>query len=138
MKDYFPPSMSDLEKSQAELALVSVKANMEVKMAEAMHEAQGMYEQRIRDMEGTAADLKVIPIIGPLIIFFRGMQRPLWGYAVLWLDYMVFASEWKITPDSRQDVCFMIINLLVLGFLFGERAMQNLAPLIERLIVAKK
>ena len=137
VKDYFPPSMSDTEKAQAELALMTVAANKELQMAGIMQEIQAGYEQRIRDMEGTAADLKAIPILGQLIIFLRGMQRPVWGFAVLVMDYFVFAGDWKIVPDSRQDTCFLIINFLVLGFLFGERALQNLAPLIERLLLTR-
>ena len=136
-KAYFPPSMSEAEKSQAELALVKVKAEAEVKLTEATQAIQASFDQRIRDMEGTAADLKSIPILGPLTIFLRGMQRSIWGFAVLVMDYFVFAGEWHITPDSRQDTCFLVINFLVLGFLFGERAMQNLAPLLERLLVAR-
>ena len=136
-KAYFPPSMSDAEKSQAELAILKVKTEAETKLSDATREIQADFEQRIRDMEGTAADLKAIPILGPIVIFLRGMQRPIWGFAVLVMDYFVFAGNWHIIPDSRQDTCFLIINFLVLGFLFGERAMQNLAPLIERLLLAR-
>lgn len=136
-KNYFPPSMSEAEKSQAELALVKVKAETEAKLTEATNAIQAGFEQRIRDMEGTASDLKSLPIFGPITIFLRGMQRPVWGFAVLVMDYFVFAGQWHIVPDSRQDTCFLIINFLVLGFLFGERAIQNLAPLIERLLVAR-
>lgn len=136
-KAYFPPSMSEAEKSQAELALVKVKAEAEMKLTEATQAIQASFDQRIRDIEGTAADLKAIPFLGPLIIFLRGMQRPIWGFAVLVLDYYVFSGAWAIAENSRQDTCFLIINFLVLGFLFGERAMQNLAPLIERLLAAR-
>jgi len=138
VKAYFPPSMSEAEKTQAELAMVKVKSELEGKLNDTMQQIQAGYEQRIRDLEGTAADLKTIPIIGNVVIFFRGMQRPLWGYAVLFLDYQVFAGEWVIVEGSRYDTCFLIINLLVLGFLFGERAIQNVAPLIERLVAVKK
>ena len=138
VKDYFPPSMSDAEKAQAELAIMTVAANKDIQMAEVMREIQAGYEQRMRDLEGTAADLKTIPIVGHIVIFLRGLQRPLWGFGVLYLDYMVFAGEWRILENSRQDFCFLVINFLVLGFLFGERAMQNVAPLIERLLAAKK
>ena len=136
-KKYFPPSMSDAEKSQAELAMVTVKSQCDLKMAEISHTMQAGFEQRMRDMEGTASDLKAIPFIGPLLILFRGMQRPVWGFAVLFMDYMVFAGEWQIIEDSRQDTAFLVINLLVLAFLFGERAIQNVAPLIERLLARK-
>ena len=133
-KSYFPPSMTDKEKAEAELAMMAVKADTELKLSGMMRDIQEMYENRIRDMEGTAGDLKTIPIIGPIIIFMRGMQRPVWGFSVLYLDCMVFSGEWVIADGSRQDTAFLIINLLVLSFLFGERAIKNLSPLIERLV----
>jgi hypothetical protein len=133
-KSYFPPNMSDKERGEAELALLAVKADTELKLSGVMRDIQEMYETRIREMEGTAGDLKTIPFVGPVIIFFRGMQRPVWGFAVLYLDWMVFSGEWKIVDESRQDTAFLIINLLVLSFLFGERAIKNLSPLIERLV----
>ena len=133
-KSYFPPSMTDKEKAEAELAMMAVKADTELKLSGMMRDIQEMYENRIRDMEGTAGDLKTIPIIGPIIIFMRGMQRPVWGFSVLYLDCMVFSGEWVIVDGSRQDTAFLIINLLVLSFLFGERAIKNLSPLIERLV----
>lgn len=138
VKDYFPPSMSEVDRAKAELAIMTVAANKEAQLAEVMRDIQAGYEQRIRDMEGTATDLRTIPVIGPIVIFLRGLQRPLWGFGVLYLDFMVFSGQWKIIDDTRQDTCFLIINLLVLAFLFGERAIQNVAPLIERLLAARK
>ena len=40
--------------------------------------------------------------------------------------------------DSREDLCFLSINLIVLIFLFGEKAFKNIAPLIERLLSVRK
>lgn len=138
VKECFPSSMSDAEKAKAELAVMTIAAEKDAKIGEVMRGIQSEIDQRIMDMEGTASDLKAIPIIGPIIIFLRGMQRMLWGFGVLFMDFMVFSGEWKILPESRQDACFLLVNILVLSFLFGERAMQNVAPLIERLMAARK
>jgi len=131
-KTYFPPSMSDKEKSDAELAFLAIQKDAENKTNLVARDIQEMFESRIRDMEGTSSDLKAIPLIGPLVIFARGMQRPVWGFAVLWIDFMVFGGDWVLVKESSQETAFMILNLLVLGFLFGERAFQNVAPLIEK------
>jgi len=134
VKAYWPPTMSDTEKAQAEVALINAKSAAEAQMNGALAKIQETYESRIRDLEGTAADLKTIPIIGPIVIFLRGCQRPIWGFAVLWMDYCVYSGTWNLIEGSKQEACFYVINLLVLGFLFGERAIQNLMPLIERII----
>lgn len=131
VKDYFPPSMSDKEK--AELAgrikdSADKQANEAAKIA---NEAEAEFNQRIKDMEGTANDLKSIPVIGPLVIFLRGCQRPIWGYATLYMDFMVFSDKWK-TLTETQESALWVINLLVLGFLFGERAVKNIMPLVSQ------
>lgn len=118
--------------------MTKVKVDLESKLADATQQIQDDYEQRIRDLEGTAADLKTIPILGPIVIFLRGTQRPVWGYGVMWMDYNVYSGIWHLPAGSREEACFYIINLLVLGFLFGERAIQNLMPLFERLLEARK
>ena len=137
VKSYWPPSMSDAEKGQAEIALITAKAAAEAQINTALAKVQETYEQRIRDLEGTASDLKTIPFIGSIVIFLRGCQRPLWGFAVLWMDFQVYSGSWKLIDGSKQEACFYVINILVLGFLFGERAIQNLMPLIERVLLAR-
>ena len=133
-KAYFPPSMSDQEQGAFELQLRKVAHKQELSLLKATNHMEAEFNSRIKDMEGTAADLKTIPYIGPFIIFLRGLQRPLWGFATLILDWKIFAGEWTIVDGSKQDIAFLVINLLVLGFLFGERAVKNLAPLIEKLL----
>jgi hypothetical protein len=86
------------------------------------------FNKRISDLEGTASDLKSIPIIGPILLFLRGAQRPFWGFATIYLDYQVFSKGWNLDPGSQAGSAFYVINLLVLGFLFGERAIQNVLP----------
>ena len=133
-KAYFPPSMTDQEKTTLELKMKEVVHTQELALLQATNHMEAEFNGRIKGMEGTASDLRTIPFIGPIIIFGRGMQRPVWGFATLYLDYKTFAGDWIIAEGTKQDMAFFVINLLVLGFLFGERAVKNLGPLIERMI----
>lgn len=134
IESYFPPSMSEKEKAELQMAINNSSREYELKMMEVTKDAEEQFNQRIKDMEGTATDLKTIPVIGHILIFLRGAQRPIWGFSTLYLDLMVFSKQWKLTPESMEESSFFIINLLVLGFLFGERAVKNLAPVIERIV----
>lgn len=86
------------------------------------------FNRRTLAMEGTASDLKSIPFIGSLMLFFRGMQRVVIGYGTIVLDYKVFSGMW-VLPDDTLKSAFWIINFLVLGFLFGERTLKNILPI---------
>ena len=91
--------------------------------------------ERAAALEGTASDLKCIPVLGPLMLFARGAQRPLIGYGTMYMDYMWLSGAWKL--DDMQSRVAFLVNLLVLAFLFGERAVKNLAPLIADLMASK-
>lgn len=130
IKTYFPPSMSDKEKAELELALTRLAAEKDKQLAEMGIKAEAEFNSRIKEMEGTASDLKAVPLVGSVVLFLRGVQRPAWGFAVLYFDYMVFAKQW--IPTQTQESMLLAVNLLVLGFLFGERAVKNVAPLLER------
>ena len=126
---YFPPDVSPIQKAEFELRMQEMLAKKEATANKMLNEASGQLNDRIREQEGTAADLKTIPYIGGLIIFMRGMQRPLWGYATLYMDWMWFSGGFP-ELNEQQQTALIVINVLVLGFLFGERTMQNLTPLI--------
>jgi hypothetical protein len=134
-KDYFPPDMSPGQKADLALKTKQLEANIQQQMDDAAITAEEVLTNRIAQLEGTASDLKSVPFVGPLVLFLRGLQRPLWGYATLFMDYMWF-SEWP-TLTSKQESALMAINILVLGFLFGERAIKNVMPLITKLFEAK-
>jgi len=91
---------------------------------------------RISSQEGTAKDLLALPVVGRIIIFARGCQRPMWGYAVLYIDYKILSGSWLI-PDGTSEQLVLIINYLVLGFLFGERAVRNIGPIIQKMVIKK-
>lgn len=127
---YLPPDLSPEQKAQIELKMQD-SLNEKQRAADiALSEAASQLDKRISDQEGTASDLKTIPILGTLVIFLRGCQRPVWGYATLWLDTQWFFGTYTLT--DKQNLALVLINVLVLGFLFGERTVLNLQPLIEK------
>lgn len=136
IKNYFPPDMSPHEKAELEIKLSEIANKKTVEAQRLMIEAENSLTQRIVQLEGSAQDLRSIPFLGPIIIFLRGLQRITWGYATLFIDFMWFSGKWKL--EDQQESAMWIINLLVLGFLFGERAIQNLAPLISDLMKSKQ
>ncbi len=119
-----------------QVQLAQIAAQKEKDDADAANEATKALTDRIATLEGTAADLKGIPILGPVMLFFRGAQRPVIGYAMMYLDYMVFSGLWKVAEGAMTNL-FWLMNALVLAFLFGERAVTNIAPLLTNMIQAK-
>lgn len=125
---YLPPDLSPTEKANIELNITKMLHEKEKEANRMLSEASTQLDNRIREQEGTASDLKTIPYIGALIIFMRGMQRPVWGYATLYMDFKWFFET--RTFSEQQQTAMIVINVLVLGFLFGERTIKNLEPLI--------
>ena len=136
VKTYLPPDMSSEQKAQLQIELDRIALDREKAANEAMADAEKSINERIAAYEGTAADLKAIPILGSLMIFARGAQRPVWGFATLWLDYQWF-TVWTALTEQQQAALY-VINFLVLGFLFGERAVKNVAPFVTEALRAGK
>jgi len=137
VKAYFPPSMSDVEKANAQLAYERFIHEKQKEADSNALQADQEFNQRIKDMEGTASDLKTIPILGHAIIFIRGAQRPIWGLFTLYADYMVFSKGWDLSAEPELRSMLFAINVLVLGFLFGERAVKNILPFIKEFVGKK-
>ena len=125
---YFPPDMTPQQKADAELKLQEFLHQKQIDANNILNESANQLNQRINEQEGTAKDLKTIPILGSIIIFLRGVQRPLWGFATLYMDNKWFFGNGTFT--EQQQTAMIVINILVLGFLFGERTIKNLEPLI--------
>ncbi len=135
VKTYFPPDMTAEQKAQLEIKLMELELTKQVQLSAALAESESAITNRISQLEGTAQDLRAIPIVGPIVIFFRGMQRMLWGYGTFMADFYWFSGKWQL--QEQQESALWIINILVLGFLFGERAIQNVAPLISELMAKR-
>lgn len=133
---YFPPDMSDEQKASVNLELQRIELEKQASVNKAVADAEKSINERIAISEGTAKDLMALPIVGRLLIFARGAQRPVWGFSTMYADYMWFSGQWS-GLTQQQESSLWVINLLVLGFLFGERAVQNVAPLIAQHFVKK-
>lgn len=127
---YLPPDLSPLQKAEVELKISEMLAAKQAEANRVLSDAAAQLDKRIGEQEGTASDLNALGWIGRPIVFLRGVQRPAWGFATLWLDYKWIFSTNEFSQE--QGLAMIIINVLVLGFLFGERAVLNLQPLIEK------
>ena len=123
---------SDEERMLAERVLLEVKQKFDLEKdkldKEFDLEIQKMFDERTLKFEGTASDLKGVPILGSILLFLRGSQRIVWGYGTIFMDFQVFSGLWVLQDDALKSA-FWIINFLVLGFLFGERTLKNVLPI---------
>lgn len=128
---YFPPDMTPQEKAKAALDVDKFLHKKSMETMGLLTEAAVQLDRRIEKQEGTAKDLKALPVVGRLILFLRGCQRPIWGFFTMYLDFIWLTAAGSGYTD-QQGVALIVINLLVLGFLFGERTVKNLEPLISK------
>lgn len=136
IKQYYPPEMTPEQKLQIQLAVEQMANAKTLAAVQAQQQAEKDLNDRIAMYEGTASDVKSMPFIGPILVTLRGLQRPAWGFATLYLDYGVFSGLWKLT-DPVVANSFWVVNFLVLGFLFGERAVMNVMPFVTDMLATK-
>lgn len=125
---YFPPDMNPQQRAEAELQIQAMLHAKQMEANKVLADSAAQLDRRIAEQEGTTKDLLALPILGRIVIFARGVQRPVWGFATLYMDHQWFFGNFKF--DEQQQTAMIVINSLVLGFLFGERAMKNLEPLL--------
>lgn len=133
---YFPPDMSPHEKAKAEKELQEFLHRKHIETQSILNESAAQLDKRIAEQEGTASDLKQLPVIGRIVLFLRGLQRPMWGFFTMHLDYVWFTTNTNYS--EQQETALIVINILVLGFLFGERTIKNLEPLIVKVFGGKQ
>ena len=137
VKAYLPPGMTPQQEAELKLELERLAFEKQKQADAMMADAERQVTERISLLEGTATDLRSVPVIGPIMLFMRGAQRPVWGFAVLYADIMWFSGKWGVMT-TQQESALWVINLLVLGFIFGERAVANLAPVIADIMTRRK
>ena len=130
--------MTPDQRYNLKLALEAEITKREMAAQQGAINAERALTDRIALLEGTAKDLTALPLVGRVVIFLRGAQRPVWGFGVMYMDFMVFSSKWALLPDSYQEIAFWTINVLVLGFLFGERAVKNVLPMVNAFLAARQ
>lgn len=104
---------------------------------DAANDAERNITERAKELEGTATDLLQAGMLGRAVIFIRGAIRPTVTIGLGYVDVMVFSNRWQLVPDSGVESAFWIVNVVVFGFWFGERALQNAAPMVAQ-IMGKK
>lgn len=132
IKAYFPPDMSEEQKAAINLEIQKIEMQKQMQLNAAIADAEKSINERISQHEGTAKDLMSLPVVGRIIIFARGCQRPAWGFATMFGDYYWMSGKWGVLTETQESALFAI-NMLVLGFLFGERAVKNVAPFIQQM-----
>lgn len=124
-----PPDIDPVVKAQIDLAATQEAHRQEIALMSAWNDAELAFNERTLALEGTASDLKAIPILGPIMIFLRGSFRPLFSFAVMFWDWKIFSGAWA-SPDPELLIA---LNVLVLGFYFGERAVKNILPALTHM-----
>ncbi len=72
-----------------------------------------------------------VPFLGRFVLFIRASMRSIWSIAILWTDMKVFSGSWTLEAGTQVESAFWIVNLLVLGFWFGEKAISAILPLYQ-------
>lgn len=99
--------------------------------AQVEQQLEGAFRKFVTEYEGSAKDYQHVPIVGPIILLFRGMIRPAWTIGTMYWNWIYFTStiEWTETKWKL----LMINTILVLIFWFGERAVKNVTPFLMEL-----
>ena len=131
----WPPDMSEADRAANNLVVEEALHRQKMETEAAAREDEQLFNERTIALEGTAKDLQAVPFVGPVVIFMRGAFRPTFAYATLYWDWLYFTSGMAWT--DRQEALLLAVNLLVLVFFFGERALKNVLPLIAQVFMAR-
>ncbi len=107
--DYFPPDMNPQQKADLQEKLDRLEMERTTALNAALADAEKTLNQRIAEQEGTASDLKQLPVIGRIVLFLRVLQRPLWGFFAMYLDFYWFTTNPLFT--EQQQTALIVINI---------------------------
>ncbi len=113
----------------SESELKQLELEYEVQMAAEARKENSDFRRFITDYEGKAKDVPAP------IVYLRSSVRPLMTYLVGYFDYLFFSGglEWT----TQQGKLLFSINLLCLGFWFGEKALKK-SGILEAMTKGKK
>ena len=78
----------------------------------------GIFREFVLQYEGAAKDVPKI------VVLFRSLIRPVFTCAVGYFDYLYFTGD-TVAWTTEAAVLLKAINIIILGFWFGERAIKN-------------
>lgn len=117
VKDYFPPSLSDKERKQIEMAIEQSARDYELKIKSLAAQEDENFRDFMIKYEGKQKDnTKFIQVI-------RGLVRPLITYAVDICYLYAFMSPLSFTHDQMKTLFPLVI--IVNAFWFGDRLIQK-------------
>ncbi len=101
--------------SEAEIKDLELK--YEVAMAAEARKKGSDFHSFVVDYEGKAAD------VPKPIVYLRSSVRPLFTYGVGYFDWLCFSGGISWTPEQMK--LLFAVNLICLGFWFGEKALKK-------------
>jgi hypothetical protein len=119
--DKFVPDKMDEKDKQ------TLVQNMEMFTAKEARDENSSFRSFIVEYEGAAKD------VPRLVVILRSLIRPIFTILVGYLDYLYFTGT-GFTPE--QGDLLKSVNVIVLFFWFGERAVTN-SGILDKLIKKK-
>ena len=140
IKEYYPPDLTEAQKQQLELGAKHAAVAVAQAAQEMITESEKAITERIVVLEGSAKDLRTIPVLGSIVIFLRAAYRPVFAYAI---SFTAIAWWWgttsiQIPPDSVKEQLLYWCLIIVLIFHFGERAVRAALPMMTQWLSAFK
>jgi hypothetical protein len=129
-----PTTVTDDQKKEITPKLEQIIERKVCDLKVARTDVECEVKDKIEKLAQTTKDLEKVPFFGGIGLFLRGMQRPIWGFSLLYIDLKVLSGGWTLPANSQTESAFWLLNLLILGFLFGERAVRNVMPMINKRI----
>lgn len=126
---FFADKMSEEDKARLDHeaeAFVAIQA----------HKEDSSFRQFVVQYEGAAKDYANLPIVGPLILLMRGVIRPGFTILVAYLDWLYFTSP-AVSFTDEQGALLKAVNLIILMFWFGERAITN-TGIVDKLMAYRR
>lgn len=111
MRRFLPEKMSEAEKTETTNSMIMF-------MAQQATQAGSDFRNFIVEYEGAAKDIPV------LLVWFRSSIRPVFTVLTGYLDFIYFTSNTTDWGDEKVAL-LKAINIIVLMFWFGERAVAN-------------
>ena len=125
-----PESVDEAERERIRSAIREAEHNREMGILDIFEERDLHFTKRVQGLEGTSGDLQQAGWPCRIVLFFRGVQRPFWGFVVLFMNYNVYVNG-SAVPEGLERL-FTAVTLIIVMFLFGERAIKNVFPLFDR------
>jgi hypothetical protein len=104
--------------------LMRLQTAAELAVMENSREEKSDFRSFIVKYEGAAKDYKDIWLVGPIVLLFRGLIRPVITIMVGYLDFVyITTSGTSFTPE--QSDLLKAMTVIVFMFWFGERMVKN-------------